>query len=60
MEHSGFGVAETKLAIAGLRAGRIPALVRPPSKEYHHIARALDIGADGLILPFRPFALRNN
>ena len=51
MEHSGFGVAETKLAIAGLRTGGIPALVRPPSKEYHHIARALDIGADGLILP---------
>ena len=51
MEHSGFGVSETKRAISGLRAGGVPALVRPPSKEYHHIARALDIGADGVILP---------
>ena len=51
MEHSGFGISETKRAIAGLRVGGIPALVRPPSKEYHHIARALDIGADGLVLP---------
>lgn len=51
MEHSGFGVAEAKRAIAGLRAGGVPALVRPPSKQYHHMARALDIGADGLALP---------
>ena len=51
MEHSGFGIAETKRAIAGLRVGNTPSLVRPPSKAYHHIARALDVGADGLIMP---------
>lgn len=51
MEHSGFSIAETKRAIFGLRAGNVPALVRPPSKSYHHIARALDAGADGLIMP---------
>jgi len=51
MEHSGFGISETKQAIAGLRTGNIPALVRPPSNAYDHIARALDIGADGLIMP---------
>jgi 2-keto-3-deoxy-L-rhamnonate aldolase RhmA len=51
MEHSGFGIAETKRAITGLRVGNIPSLVRPPSKAYHHIARALDVGADGLIMP---------
>ena len=51
MEHSGFDYSETKRAIAGLRAGSIPALVRPPSNAYHHIARALDIGADGLVMP---------
>ncbi|MEK9725825.1 MAG: aldolase/citrate lyase family protein [Rhodospirillaceae bacterium] len=51
MEHSGFDYSETKRAIAGLRVGNIPALVRPPSKANHHIARALDIGADGLAMP---------
>ncbi len=51
MEHSGFGVSETKRAIAGLRLGGVAALVRPPSNAYHHIARALDIGADGLVMP---------
>jgi len=51
MEHSGFDYSETKRAIAGLRVGNIPALVRPPSNAYHHIARALDIGADGLAMP---------
>lgn len=51
MEHSGFGISETKRAIAGLRLGGVPALVRPPSNANHHIARALDIGADGLAMP---------
>ena len=51
MEHSGFGIMETKQLIAYLRAADLPVLVRPPSKSYHHIARALDVGADGLMLP---------
>ncbi len=51
MEHSGFGISETKGAIASLRVGNIPALVRPPSNAYDHIARALDVGADGLAMP---------
>tara|TARA_B100000686_G_scaffold310167_1_gene352745 strand:- start:1187 stop:1975 length:789 start_codon:yes stop_codon:yes gene_type:complete len=51
MEHSGFGIHDTKKAIAGLRLGGVAALVRPPSNAYHHIARALDIGADGLVMP---------
>ena len=51
MEHSGFGMMETKQLIAYLRAGDLPVLVRPPSKSYHHIARVLDVGADGVMLP---------
>ena len=51
MEHSGFGISETKQAIVGLRLGGVAVLVRPPSNAYHHIARALDIGADGLAMP---------
>ena len=27
------------------------AIVRAPSKEYHHIARACDMGAEGVMLP---------
>ncbi|MGE4635741.1 MAG: aldolase/citrate lyase family protein [Arenicellales bacterium] len=51
MEHSGFGISELKRLITSLRAADLPALVRPPSKNYQHIARVLDVGADGLILP---------
>ena len=51
MEHSGFGISEVKRIVTSLRAAELPSLVRPPSKNYHHIARALDVGADSLILP---------
>ena len=51
MEHSGFGISEVKHIVTSLRAAELPSLVRPPSKSYHHIARVLDVGADGLILP---------
>ncbi|MCH8155987.1 MAG: hpch/hpai aldolase [Proteobacteria bacterium] len=51
MEHSGFGFMEVKRVITALRAADIAALVRPPSNAYHHIARALDVGADGLAAP---------
>lgn len=50
MEHSGFGIYDLKQLVTNLRAADLPALVRPPSKNYHHIARALDVGADGLML----------
>jgi 2-dehydro-3-deoxyglucarate aldolase/4-hydroxy-2-oxoheptanedioate aldolase len=29
----------------------VPAIVRVPSKDYHHIARGLDVGAEGVMLP---------
>ena len=51
MEHSGFSISDIKRSITGLRAGNIPALVRPPSNAYDHISRALDAGADGLLMP---------
>ena len=51
MEHSGFGYAELKRLISYMRAANVPSLVRPPSKSGPHISRALDVGADGLILP---------
>ncbi len=51
MEHSGFGISEIKELVTSMRAAGLPSMVRPPSKSYHHIARTLDVGADGLLLP---------
>jgi len=51
MEHSGFGMETVKKAIRYFEAASLPAIVRVPSKEYHHIARACDAGAEGLMLP---------
>ena len=51
LEHSGFGIDTAKRVLRYLQAAGLPALVRPPSKDYHHIARALDVGAEGLMLP---------
>ena len=51
MEHSGFSISDVKQSVGSLRTGDIPTLVRPPSNSYDHISRALDVGADGLILP---------
>jgi 2-keto-3-deoxy-L-rhamnonate aldolase RhmA len=51
MEHSGIGMADLKSTLRYFEAADLPVMLRPPSKSYHHIARALDIGADALLLP---------
>jgi len=51
MEHSGFGISDAKRIIASLHGAGLAVLVRPPSDAYHHIARVLDVGADGLMMP---------
>jgi 2-keto-3-deoxy-L-rhamnonate aldolase RhmA len=51
LEHSGFGFETVKSALRYFEAAQLPAIVRVPSKEYHHIARAMDMGAEGLMLP---------
>jgi 2-keto-3-deoxy-L-rhamnonate aldolase RhmA len=51
MEHSGFQFETVKSALRYFEAADLPAIVRVPSKEYHHIARAMDMGAEGLMLP---------
>ena len=51
LEHSGFGFETVKSAIRYFEAADLPAIVRVPSREYHHIARAMDMGAEGLMLP---------
>ncbi|WP_159710121.1 HpcH/HpaI aldolase family protein [Geminicoccus flavidas] len=50
-EHSGFGFETVKSAVRYLEAARLPAIVRVPSREYQHIARAMDMGAEGIMLP---------
>lgn len=50
-EHSGFHNETVKSVLRYFEAAGLPAIVRVPSREYHHIARALDMGAEGLMLP---------
>jgi len=50
-EHSGFGHETIKSALRYFQAADLPAIVRVPSKQYHHIARAADMGAEGVMLP---------
>ena len=51
LEHSGFGFETVKAAIRYFEAAGVAAIVRVPSKEYHHIARACDMGAEGIMIP---------
>ncbi|MEZ5666955.1 MAG: aldolase/citrate lyase family protein [Alphaproteobacteria bacterium] len=50
-EHSGFHHETIKAALRYFEAAQVPAIVRVPSKSYHHIARAADMGAEGIMLP---------
>jgi 2-keto-3-deoxy-L-rhamnonate aldolase RhmA len=51
LEHSGFHFETVKSVLRYFEAADLPAIVRVPSKDYHHIARAMDMGAEGLMLP---------
>jgi len=51
MEHSGFDVATLKTTLRFFEAANLPVFVRPGGKDYYAMARALDVGAEGLILP---------
>jgi 2-keto-3-deoxy-L-rhamnonate aldolase RhmA len=50
-EHSGFGFETIKSVLRYMQAADLPTIVRVPSREYHHIARAADMGAEGIMLP---------
>ena len=51
MEHTGASLETMKTMIAGCRGLGLAPLVRVPRGEYHFIARALDIGAHGIMVP---------
>lgn len=50
MEHTGFGFETVKSTLQYLRAAGVPAVVRVPSHARHHICRAADVGAEGVML----------
>jgi len=49
MEHSGYGYDTIRVALRMVEAAGLTPIVRPPSKLYHDIARALDIGSNSLM-----------
>jgi len=51
MEHSGFSVETVKSAIRFMQAANLPMIARVPSRDYHHIARICDMGAEGIMVP---------
>ncbi|HSM43185.1 MAG TPA: aldolase/citrate lyase family protein [Afifellaceae bacterium] len=51
MEHSGFNFETVKSLLRHLHDCGIASVVRPPSKAAHHVSRALDVGAQGVIPP---------
>ena len=51
MEHTGAGFETLKPQFALCRALGVVPLVRVPTTEYHFVARALDIGALGVMVP---------
>lgn len=51
MEHSGQGFETLARVLRYFEAASLPAFVRVPSDSYDHIARALDCGAQAIIIP---------
>lgn len=51
MEHSGLGFETLKDMVAACRGLDIVPLARVPRGEYHFLARALDVGAHGVMIP---------
>jgi len=51
MEHSGFSFETAKLAVLSARAAQLPLVVRVPSHDSKDLARACDVGADGVMAP---------
>ncbi len=51
MEHSGLSVETIKMLFATSRAADLVPMVRVPATEYHFLARVLDVGAMGIMVP---------
>jgi 2-dehydro-3-deoxyglucarate aldolase/4-hydroxy-2-oxoheptanedioate aldolase len=51
MEHSGWTIETIRMLLASCGGTSLSPLVRVPATEYHFIARALDMGAAGIMVP---------
>ncbi len=51
MEHGGFALPQVADLVAWFRATTVTPIVRVPEVQYHFIARALDMGALGVMIP---------
>ena len=51
MEHSGFSFDTARATLRCLHDAGVATVLRPPSKTSHHLSRACDIGAQGVIPP---------
>lgn len=51
MEHAGFSIEQLKAQCAYCRGTGVAPMVRVPRGEYHFLARALDVGAQGVMVP---------
>ncbi|MCP4383010.1 MAG: hpch/hpai aldolase [Hyphomicrobiales bacterium] len=51
MEHSGFTFETAKAVLRSLHDAGIATVLRPPSQAVHHLARACDVGAQGIVPP---------
>jgi 2-keto-3-deoxy-L-rhamnonate aldolase RhmA len=51
MEHAGLGLESLKQQVSYCRGIGVAPMVRVPRAEYHFLARALDVGAQGVMIP---------
>lgn len=51
MEHTGWGMDTIRTLLAAASGADLVPIVRVPATEYHFLARALDLGARGLMVP---------
>jgi 2-keto-3-deoxy-L-rhamnonate aldolase RhmA len=51
MEHSGFTYETVKATLRVLHDAGLASVVRPPAKDYAHMARACDVGAQAVMPP---------
>src|SRR5262245_52179241 len=51
MEHTGWSLETIRMLIATSRSTTMVPLVRIPATEYHFVARILDVGAMGIMVP---------
>lgn len=51
LEHSSFDLGPVRQTILAARAAGIAPIVRVPEVQYHLVARVLDAGAEGIMLP---------